>query len=101
MTESDVRSLLKERGFSVNEKTDSTTGLDIVAVKNGHYFLIEVKKIFKEKSSYRCRVNDAPASVELVACCGDNKFIIYPVNGVSFSKYIRFMDLMDEEMFDA
>ena len=67
MSETRFRNILKDREFAVNEKHENENGVDIVAVKNGHYFLIEVVGVVKEKGIPRIRTNKCKDEAEEVS----------------------------------
>jgi hypothetical protein len=56
MSEKLVREFLEKRGFSVaGHGPEQANGIDIVAIKGGHYFLIEVKRAFKQSRAMRVK----------------------------------------------
>jgi hypothetical protein len=97
-TEDYVRNFLKERGFSVNEKDESSKGIDIVAVKNGIAFMIEVKKIIKDGKGYK--IKSHKRTVDFVIAVHDSGYIL-PIpltipskSQMSLTKVCRFIDCL-------
>jgi len=94
-TESDFREYLKLREFSVNEKHDNENGIDIVAIKNGQYFLIEVKKVTPDKSKYRARLDSVSNQADFVIVIGNNgKFYPASITNRPFQKIVDFMEII-------
>lgn len=61
-----VSIFLKDRGFTIAEVNKPTAnGIDIVAIKGNHSFLIEVKSVIKSTRSYR--INKPHPKSELIA----------------------------------
>ncbi len=91
-TESDFREYLKSKNFHVNEKHDNENGIDIVAIKNGQYFLIEVKKTTPSKDGYRVRL-DQNTMCDFTIVIGSNG-LFYPkeTQGRPYQKVVDFMD---------
>lgn len=90
--EDQIRSMLKIRNFTVNEKHLNDNSIDIVAIKDGNYFLIEVKS---KTPQDRIRIDQASENSELVVILTDNGFLYaLPINNCPLSKVHKFMDLL-------
>lgn len=94
-SESDLREYLKNMGFAVNEKHENDNSIDIVAIKNGRYFLIEVKKAILDGKLVRVRSESANEYCDFILIIGLNG-IVYPkeIPGKPYSKIINFMELL-------
>lgn len=94
-SESDLREYLKNMGFAVNEKHENDNSIDIVAIKNGKYFLIEVKKAILDGKLVRVRSESANEYCDFILVIGLNG-IVYPkeIPGKPYSKIINFMELL-------
>jgi Holliday junction resolvase len=94
-SESDLREYLKNMGFAVNEKHENDNSIDIVAIKNGRYFLIEVKKAILDGKLVRVRSESANEYCDFILVIGLNG-IVYPkeIPGKPYSKIINFMELL-------
>ncbi len=87
--ENEIRKFLTKQGFVCNQKSDFDSSIDIVAIKNGDYFLIEVKSITKDK---RIRIDEINENAEIVLSSTPNGYLIpFKVNNCSRSKLIKFM----------
>lgn len=93
-TEDAIRKILKDCGFTVNEKHNSSNGIDIVALKEGHYFLIEVKPIIVEENSYRVRLDDNCICDFILSLTSNNNLIHWETKKSSNSKIIRFFEML-------
>jgi len=94
-SESDLREYLKNMGFAVNEKHENDNSIDIVAIKNGRYFLIEVKKAILDGKLVRVRSESVNEYCDFILVIGLNG-IVYPkeIPGKPYSKIINFMELL-------
>lgn len=94
-SEGELRKYLKKIGFTVNEKHENDNSIDIVAIKNGSYFLIEVKKAVMDGKLTRVRSESVNESCDFVLVIGLNG-IFYPkeIPGKPFSKIVNFMELL-------
>ena len=94
-SESDLRKYLKNIGFAVNEKHENDNSIDIVAIKNGSYFLIEVKKAIMDGKLVRVRSESVNEYCDFILVIGLNG-IFYPkeIPGKPFSKIVNFMELL-------
>lgn len=82
------RNILKQKGFEVNEKHENDSAIDIVAVKNGEYFLIDVK------SGERARSDKVSRNCEFgVHVLSNGLFFPFPKKG-KLSKAVRFFSLL-------
>jgi len=86
-----LRDCLKRLGFTVNEKHDNSNEIDIVAIKNGRYFLIEVKQYQPDGYVAISKVNEKCDFAIIVT----DHFNIFPVNkNGSFKRLCDFMNMM-------
>lgn len=94
-SESDLRKYLKNIGFTVNEKHENDNSIDIVAIKNGSYFLIEVKKAAMNGTLVRVRSEAVNECCDFILVIGLNG-IFYPkeIPGKPYSKILNFMELL-------
>jgi len=53
-----VSDYLKKMGAVVSKVKETSNGIDIVAIKDGNYFLVEVKTAVKSTRSYYCNKLD-------------------------------------------
>jgi len=91
-TESDFREMLKQKGFMVNEKHESDNSVDIVAIKNGAYFLIDIKTASTDnRIRYDAISNDAEFGI---AICNNGWFYPVGVKAGKHAKVYRFMSMM-------
>lgn len=95
MSETRFRNILKDREFAVNEKHENENGVDIVAVKNGHYFLIEVVGVVKEKGIPRIRTNKCKDEAEFIIVSTTEYFYPLPIAGKPLSKLVLFMETLN------
>lgn len=88
MNETSFRELLRNKGFSVNDKHENDNSIDIVAIKNGEYFLIDVKNEISE----RIRSDLSSDQVEFtIALCPNNYFYPTKIKEGKHAKAHRFM----------
>lgn len=79
-SESIVRKILREDGFSLNvQKDERHSGVDIVAMKNGKVLLIEVKKAYQHNRAWQI---DAVSKKQQEVC--DTIAIVLPKGSVVF-----------------
>ena len=94
-TETDFRNMLINRGFTVNQKHENDNSIDIVAIKEGHYFLIEIKRVVIEGGKLRVRTDQINPQVDFCIVLGLNGvFYSKEVEGRPFSKIVNFMDML-------
>lgn len=76
-----VRNFLKENGFTVNDsKKEEANGIDIIALKDGNSYLIEVKKAVGNKSRLGYQIKSVSKKSEicdLIAVVTPNKNVFF------------------------
>jgi Holliday junction resolvase len=93
-TEEIIRNLLRSKFFTVNDKDPSSNGVDIVAIKDGHYFLIEVKCILQESNSFRVRLDHDSICDFTLSLTESGYLIPWMTKNSSISKMVRFFTLL-------
>lgn len=92
-SEVDIHSILKNKGFVTNyNKKLNENGVDIVAIKEGEAYLIEVKKVFLNKTTDAFKLSDNEINGDILIAILPNGNIFPVVNEkTSFTKTIRFL----------
>ena len=95
-----VRNFLKNKRFTVNEKKEDAKGIDIVAIKNGQVFLIEVKKVIKDNYNTWKIKSQHPQKIDFILAVFDNGYILpigcngFSKSSLSLTKIARFIELL-------
>ena len=95
--EKDFHQYLKNKGFSTNYKKEiNANGYDIVAIKNGYCFHIEIKRIVENKTTKAFKFSDNSVKGDiLLAIMPDKKLIPIVKESTSLTKTIRFLKALD------
>lgn len=91
--EIDVHLFLRQRGFQTNHtKKKNENGFDVVALKNGKDYLIEVKKIIKNSVTGMYKLSDEKVKGDIIIGILPNGRIIPVMNGkTNFNKTISLL----------
>jgi len=93
--ENTFRQFLKNKGFIVNEKHENDNCIDIVAIKEGKYFLIEVKNVTKDNNSSRARHDLINNNCDFAIIISSTGWIYTKeIEGKPYSKIVRFFELL-------
>ena len=86
--------ILKKNGFETNYKKEiNANGVDVVAIKNGEVFNIEVKRIVLNKTTKAFKFTDTKFKGDVVfAITPKNKLIPIFDSRVSMTKTIRLLN---------
>lgn len=94
-TESDLRAYLNSNGFQTNHrKQDNENGYDVIALKDGYSFLIEVKSLDQRENGVYRYTGDVKGDV-LVLITSYGRAFIGMSNETSLTKTARLIDMLD------
>jgi Holliday junction resolvase len=91
--EKDIHSFLRKKGFATNySKKDNENGIDIVAIKNGVAFKIELKKVVQNKTTKAYKMTDDKINGEILLCHVEGIGIVPAFSDkTSITKTVRFL----------
>lgn len=92
--EVDFRNMLEEIGFSTNNKKhENENGYDVVALKDGHVYLIEFKKLEKRDNGIYRYNGDIKGDILLLSM-EDGRCFFWGGEGISLTKTARLLSII-------
>jgi Holliday junction resolvase len=94
--EKSLHNFLKKRGFSTNyNKELNANGVDIVAMKDGHVFNIEFKKIVLNRTTKAYKLSDEKVNGDILLALSPSGHLLPVLNEkTSTTKTIRFLNML-------
>ena len=95
--EKSFHKFLSSKGFVTNFKKEiNANGVDVVAIKDGYSFHIEIKKIVQNKKTKAFKMSDEKIKGDiLIAITPKNQAIVVINEHTSLTKTVRFLDMID------
>lgn len=94
--EASLHKFLHSKKFSTNwNKKLNENGEDIIAIKNGHSFKIEFKKVVQNKTTKAYKLQDDNINGDILICSTPSGKTFFVLSGkTSITKTVRFLEML-------